>query len=229
MNDTGGIVERQVDSMVRLVRRYEAAEIEKILDRAYETAEERIRAARRDARQRVHEAIEELRGEVDAAITRVRAGDEARARRRELGKARLVLDAGRELLARSLQARWQEPASRQAWTSSLLEQAAVVLPSGTWEVEYAAGWPEEEREAFSTRAREAAGEPPRLNAGDDIAAGLRIGIAIEGAGASLDGTLDGLMGRGPELEARLLAEYYALADGPDGEDGQDGPGGGASS
>lgn len=225
MNDTGGIVERQVDSMVRLVRRYEAAEIEKILDRAYETALERVRAARRDARQRVREAIEELRGEVDAGITRVRAGDEARARRRELGKARLVLQAGRELLARSLQARWQEPASRQAWASSLLEQAAAVLPSGTWEVEYAAGWPEEEREAFSARAGEAAGEPPSLNAREDIAAGLRIGIVIEGAGASLDGTLDGLMGRGPELEARLLAEYYGLADGPDG---QDESGGGAS-
>jgi len=211
MNDTGGIVERQVESMVRLVRRYEAAEIEKILDRAYETALERLRAARRDARQRVHEAVEELRGEVDAAITRVRAGDEARARRRELGKARLVLDAGRDLLARSLQARWQEPSSRQAWTSSLLEQAGAVLPSGPWDVEYAAGWPEEEREAFSAKAREAAGEAPRLNAREDIAAGLTIGIG----GASLDGTLDGLMGRGPELEARLLAEYYALAGEPD--------------
>ncbi len=221
MNDTGGIVERQVDSMVRLVRRYEVAEIEKILDRAYETADERVRGARRDARERVHEAVEELRGEVDAALTKVRAGDEARARRRELGKARLVLDAGRELLARSLQARWQEPSSRQAWTSSLLEQAASVLPSGNWAVDYAAGWPQEERDAFSARAREAAGESPRLSARDDIDAGLR----IEVGGASLDGTLHGLMGRGPELEARLLAEYYALAEGPDG---QDGSGGGAS-
>ncbi len=195
--------------MVRLVRRYEATEIEKILDRAYETARERVRAARRDVRLRVHEAIGELRGEVDAAITRVRAVDEARLRRRELGKARLVLDAGRELLARSLQARWQEPASRQAWVSSLLEQASAVLPPGTWEVEHADGWPQEEREAFSARAREVAGEPPRLNAREDIAAGL--GIAV--GGASLDGTLEGLMGRGAELEARLLAEYYALARG----------------
>jgi len=218
MKDAGGIVDRQVDSMVKLLRRYEAVEIESILDRAYATAQERIRAARRDARHRVSEAIEEFRSEVDAAVTRVRAGDQARARRLELEKARLVLAEGRELLARAVLARWQEPAARQMWVSSLLREATAVLPSGTWEVEYAPGWPGDEREDFAARVAEAAGEPPRFNCCDDIAAGLRIGIA----GASLDGSLEGLTARGPDIDALLLAEYYRLQD----ESGV--PGGGKS-
>lgn len=209
MNDAGGIVDRQVDSMVRLVRRYEAAEIEKILHRAYATAQERLHAARREARQRVHEAIEELRGDTDAAMTRVRAGDQARARRSELERARLVLAAGEDLLRDALQARWQQADSRQAWVASLLEQAVAVLPAGAWQIEHAPAWPEAERQTCATRAEKAAGETPRFETRDDVAAGLRIGLG----GASLDGTLEGLMARGPELEARLLAEYYALRDG----------------
>jgi len=208
MNEAGGIVDRQVESMVRLLRRYEAAEIDKVLDRAYATARERLHAARRDARQRVHEAFEELRGEMDAAITRVRAGDQARARRRELDKAALVLAAGRDCLDEALRRRWQQAASREAWTSSLLEQAAAVLPPGAWQVEYARGWPQEEREAFAARLAEAAGEAACLTGRDDIGAGLRIGID----GASLDGTLQGLMDRGSELGSQLLAEYYRLRD-----------------
>lgn len=215
MNDAGGIVDRQVDSMVRLLRRYEATEIDRIIDRAYATAEERLRAARRAARQRVHEAVAELRAEVDAGITRARAGDQARARRLELEKARHVLAAGRDCLDEALRRRWREKDSRQTWVSSLLDQAASVLPAGAWQVEHAPDWPEAEREGFAARAAEAAGEAPRLTAGDDVAAGLRIGIG----GASLDGTLEGLLARGPELEARLLAEYYRLHDeggAPDG-------------
>jgi vacuolar-type H+-ATPase subunit E/Vma4 len=215
MNDAGGIVDRQVDSMVRLLRRYEATEIDRIIDRAYATAEERLRAARRAARQRVHEAIAELRAEVDAGITRVRAGDQARARRLELEKARQVLAAGRDCLDQALRKRWQADDSRKAWVSSLLEQASSLLPAGAWQVEHAAGWPEEERQDFAAVAAEAAGEAPRLSARDDVAAGLRIGIG----GASLDGTLEGLLARGSELEARLLAEYYRLHDeggAPDG-------------
>ena len=208
MNEAGGIVDRQVESMVRLLRRYEAAEIDKVLDRAYATARERLHAARRDARQRVHEAFEELRGEMDAAITRVRAGDQARARRRELDKAALVLAAGRDCLDEALRRRWQQAASREAWASSLLQQAAAVLPPGAWQVEYGPDWPREEREAFAARVAEAAGETPCLTGRDDIGAGLRIGID----GASLDGTLEGLMDRGPELGAQLLAEYYRLRD-----------------
>lgn len=217
MNDAGRIVDRQVDSMVRLLRRYEATEIDRIIDRAYATAEERLRAARRAARERVHEAIAELRAEVDAGITRVRAGDQARARRLELEKARLVLAAGRDCLEEALRKRWQADDSRKAWVSSLLEQAASLLPAGAWQVEHAPGWPEEEREDFAARAAEAAGEAPRLSARDDVAAGLRIGTG----GASLDGTLEGLLARGSELEARLLAEYYRLreeARTPDGGD-----------
>lgn len=215
MNDAGGIVDRQVESMVRLLRRYEATEIDKIIDRAYATAEERLRAARRAARQRVHEAIAELRAEVDAGITRVRAGDQARARRLELEKARHVLAAGRDSLKEALGKRWQEEDSRRAWVSSLLEQAASVLPAGAWQVEHAPDWPETEREDFAAHAAEAAGEAPRLSTREDIAAGLRIGIG----GASLDGTLEGLLARGPELEARLLAEYYRLHDEAGAPDG----------
>jgi len=216
MNEADGIVDRQVESMVRLLRRYEAAEIDKVLDRGYATARERLRGARREARQRVREAFEELRGETDAAITRVRAGDQARARRRELDKAALVLAGGKDCLDEALRTRWQQADSREAWVSSLLEQAAAVLSPGPWRVEHAPGWPGEEREAFAARAAEAAGEPPRCTERDDIAAGLRIGID----GASLDATLQGLLDRGSELEAQLLAEYYRLRD----EAGQDGGG-----
>ncbi len=208
MNETGGIVDRQAESMVRLLRRYEAAEIDKILDRAYATAHQRLHSARRDARQRVHEAFEELRGEMDTAITRVRAGDQARARRRELDKAAMVLAASRDCLDEALRERWRQADAREAWVSSLLEQAAAVLPPGVWQVEHAPGWTGEEREAFAARAAEAAGEAPCLTRRDDIGAGLRIGID----GASLDGTLEGLMDRGSELGAQLLAEYYRLRD-----------------
>jgi hypothetical protein len=217
VNDGNGIVDRQVDSMLKLLRRYESAEIEKTLEQAYATATERLRSARHEARLRVHEAIRELRGEVDARMTRVRAGNEADERQRELEKARQVLAEGGRLLRERVAARWEKAEARRRWTDSLLESADRILPRGEWSVTHAPGWPEAEREAFSTRAAEIAGCAPQLSCDEDIAAGLRIGQGP----AMLDGTLQGLMARGDEIEARLLAAYYsALAqdgDGPAGE------------
>jgi hypothetical protein len=217
VNDVNGMVDRQVDSMLKLLRRHESGEIEKILDRAYATATERVRTARREARLRVHEAIRELRGEVDTRMTRVRAGNQAEERQRDLEKARQVLAEGDQLLRERVAARWEEAEARRRWTASLLDSADRILPPGEWSVTYAPGWPEAEREAFSTRVTEIAGCAPQLSCDEDIAAGLRIRRGT----ATLDGTLQGLMARGEEIEARLLAAYYsALAQGADRSAGE---------
>lgn len=216
MNDTNGIVDRQVDSMLKLLRRYESTEIEKILDRAYAVADERVRAARHEARLRVREAIRKLRAGVDERLIHVRAVRRAEERRRELEKAGLVLAEARGRLRHAIAARWHEPDTRATWSLSMLERAGEVLPPGRWTVRHAPGWPPEEREAFAARATELAGEAPELSEDPDISAGLDIGLA----GAVLDGTLEGLLARGPEIEARLLAAYYAaLAESDDAAGG----------
>ncbi len=209
MNDTharaDGIVERQVDSMLRLLRRHESAEVENILDAAYAAADERIRAARGEARRRVHEAIHVLRSETAAKMTRLEAGSQAERRQRELEKARQVLAEGRRLLRDRVAARWEDAASRRQWTDALLERAGRILPAGEWVVAHAAGWPADEREDFAARVTGIAGRAPTLSADDGIAAGLR----VSRGGATLDGTLQGLTGDASEIPARLLAGYYA--------------------
>ena len=216
MNDTdgraAGIVERQVDSMLRLLRRHESAEVEKILDAAYAAADQRVRAARSEARRRLHEAIQMLRSETDAKMTRLEAGSQAERRQRELEKARQVLAEGRRLLRDRVAARWEDAASRRQWTGALLERAERILPPGEWVVAHPAGWPADEREDFAARVAGIAGRAPTLSPEDGIAAGLR----VSRGGATLDGTLQGLTGDASEIPARLLAGYYAAFAGGGG-------------
>lgn len=209
MNDAvGSLIERQADAMLRLIRRHQAAAAGDILDQAHAVTRERLRAARANARRRVHEAATGLRGEVEIRLTRLRAGEQAEDRRNRLARDALALDEGRALLREALAARWRDAGSRRRWCTSVIEDAARVLPKGQWELAYPANWSDEERDETLRTATEAAGECPVPTPAEDIEAGLRVAIGD----AVLDGTVEGLLARAAELDARLLAAFHEHLD-----------------
>lgn len=205
MNDAvGSLVERQADAMLRLIRRHQTAAAGEILDRAHAVARERLRAARANARRRAHEAATGLRGEVETRLTRLRAGEQAEDRENRLARDAMALGEGRALLREALLTRWRDAGSRRRWCTSVIEDAARLLPKGQWELAHPADWSEEERDEAMRAATEAAGERPVPTPAEDIEAGLRIAIGD----AVLDGTAQGLLARAAELDARLLAAFH---------------------
>ena len=91
------------------------------------------------------------------------------------------------------------PAFRRTPPESRVQRR--LLPKGTWTLRHAPNWPEEEWQALVTALTAELGSEPRLVADGSLSAGL----TVEGAGAVLDGSLEGLLKDRGRIEARLLA------------------------
>ena len=112
-----------------------------------------------------------------------------------------LLEEGRRQLEDALRERWADTALRAVWVHSLVEQGMASLPSKAWHIDHPSTWPESEAAALAAELEQRLGETPRLTPQADIEAGLR----IAGGGASLDGTLRGLLANRRAIDARLLA------------------------
>ena len=118
----------------------------------------------------------------------------------ERASAHILASAWPRLEA-ALLASWHDPGGRQTWVLGVLAQARHLLPRGVWTLRHAPDWPETEWQALGTALTAELGSEPRFVADGSVSAGL----AIEGAGALLDGTLEGLLKDRTRIEARLLA------------------------
>ena len=194
-------LEEREQGLLKLVESYQVTECRAILEAARQEAVQLIGRTYRDERARLHQRVLAERTAARERIQAARAERDTRERAGgERANARILAIAWPRLEA-ALGARWREPTGRQAWVQGVVDQARRLLPKGTWTLRHAPDWPEEEWQALVTVLTAELGSEPRLVADGALSAGLM----VEGAGAVLDGSLEGLLKDRGRIEARLLA------------------------
>lgn len=178
--------EEQCRTLVDTARREAAALIGRVYQQERTRLHQRVLAERTRARERIQAA----RAESD---TRQRTGGE-RLNAHILGVAWPRIQV-------ALEARWRDPRSRRAWVQGAIAQARALLPSGVWTLRHAPDWPAAEWGGLGAALAGELGTEPRFVADGALSAGL----VIEGPGAMLDASLEGLLKDRTRIEARLLA------------------------
>lgn len=193
-------LEQRTTALLALVEEYRARRCAELLDPARSQARALLRDARAEGRQRVHTTISEARqrlaGEVGAAQARL-------ATERRLVEQRhsvRVLQQAWLALRDALRARWREADARRQWIDAHLARALRVLPGSHWQVEFAAGWADAERESFAARIAAAGVADATWQAREEIDGGVR----IRAGNNVVDATIDGLLADRAALEGRLL-------------------------
>lgn len=194
-------LEDREQGLLDLVDAYREAECRTLMDAARREAAELIGRTYQEERARLHQRVLAERTGSRERIQAARAEKDTRERAGgERASARILAVAWPRLEA-VLVSRWRDPAGRQTWVQGVLEQARRLLPKGVWTLRHAPDWPETEWQALGTLLAAELGTEPRFVADGSLSAGL----AIEGAGALLDASLEGLLKDRTRIEARLLA------------------------
>ena len=211
-------LEQRTSALLELVEQFRQKRRAELLDPALEQARGLLRNARAEGRQRVHTTIGEARQRLAAELGATQARLATERRLAEQRNAVLVLQEAWSALREALRARWRDAAARRQWLDAHLARALLVLPHQRWQVEFAAGWPEAERESFAARLAAAGVADASWQAREDIDGGVR----IRAGNNVVDATIDGLLGDRAALEGRLLdlLQEKAPASPPRGSGGE---------
>jgi hypothetical protein len=194
-------LEEREQGLLRLVDAYREAECRALLETARQEGAELIGRTYQQERARLHQRVLAERAGARERIQAARAERDTRKRAGgERASAHILASAWPRLEA-ALLASWRDPEGRQTWIHGVLAQARQLLPKGVWTLRHAPDWPQPEWQALGTALAAELGSEPRFVADGSVSAGL----AIAGAGALLDGTLEGLLKDRTRIEARLLA------------------------
>jgi len=203
-----GIVQAQMEALLRRVAR----EQEMLSRRSRDAAEDQSRGivarAREEARTRTRQAAEEARQSVERALADRRAALETAARQREQTLLRELMDSAWAALPGALAASWQDADRRSEWCETACALARrIVMGEGPFTIEVdAAALPELEESL--RRCMPGAGTPPSICATEGLGPGLRIRRGL----ACVDASVPGLLASRERVEAELLAELDALLD-----------------
>jgi len=201
-----GIVQAQMEALLRRVAR----EQEMLSRRARDAAEEQSRSivarAREEARARTRQAAEEARLSVERALGDRRAALETAARQREQSLLRELMDTAWRALPGALVTAWQEPDGRREWCETACALARrIVMGDGPFTIEIDATASPAQADLLR-RCMPEADAPPAIRAVEGLGPGLRIRRGL----ACVDATVPGLLASRERVEAELLAELDAL-------------------
>jgi hypothetical protein len=191
-----------LERMLALVEERTRADCEAALGEARTAARRLIAESRREARERVHTKLTEARAAMESRIREGEAAFDTARRQHAQQRDQALLAAAWPLLRAALAKRWQDARTRSMWTRALIDQALAVMPRARWEIACPQGYSAAEREALAAQVKQATQAAPALIETADIDAGLR----VSADGASLDGTIEGLLADRAAIEGRLLAE-----------------------
>jgi hypothetical protein len=206
MNTFHGILDLQVESVLRALRAQQDMRCRGIESAAERRAEKLLSDSRQRMRQRVHKAVVEERRLRETALLDARHRIETAERLEVQQQYRKFLQEAVPLLAAELEERWQDSGLRRNWCEMAIAEAAARLANDPWTVEHPRAWSGEDG-AWLEQAVEAHGLPkPVLQEDAAITAGLRVRLGS----ACLDATIDGLMADIRAVDARLLAAWERL-------------------
>lgn len=167
------------------IRAAAAAECEKL-----------VGSARARARAQIRQALREARADADARIALARAAMQSRLRRQRQALTLAALAGVQQRVGAAVGARWADRATRRAWVTMALAEAARSLPAGAWTGRHA---PDMGALPATTLPD---GVTLELRPDADIAAGLRIRCGD----AELDATPAGLLREPQRVAALWLGE-----------------------
>ena len=215
MNAFRGILDLQVESVLRALKAQQDIRCRGIESAAERRAEKLLSDSRQRMRQRVHKAVVEERRLRETALLDAHHRIETAERLAVQQQYRKILQEAVPLLAAELEKRWQDSGSRRGWCEMVVGEAVARLARDSWTVEHPRAWSGEDA-AWLEQAVEAHGLPkPVLQQDAAIGAGLRVRLGS----ACLDATVDGLMADIRAVEGRLLAAWERLS--PTSTEGED--------
>jgi hypothetical protein len=194
-------LEERERRLLDLIEAYRQSECRDLLSSARAEATAMLSEAFRRARNELHQRVLSERANVRTRLHAARAEHETRLRASGDRDNTRLLELAWPDLRRTLLDRWSDPASRRAWANHAISQARQRLRIGLWTVRHPPDWAAAEWAPFEARLTDELGQAPHFRADGALAAGL----VIESEGASLDASLDGLLGDRRRVEARLLA------------------------
>ncbi len=201
------------EALIELIAETRNARSADILDQAHEQARTRIRATFKEARQRVTRALEEERTRARSLLAVNAARLETHNRQRYQDAVQHMLSRTRHRLGAALCSRWELPDSRRLWLDNLLQQALQKLPAAAWKIDHPVGWDVTEINHWNEKIQQRTGSAPTLQPDAKMPAGLY----IQAGGASLDGSLNGLLADERAVQAKLLAQLEAALPTATGE------------
>jgi vacuolar-type H+-ATPase subunit H len=209
MSVSGGVVQVQMESLLRRVAR----EQETLTRRAREAAEEQARGivarARDEARTRVREATADARLSMEKALADRRASLDTAARQSEQALLRGLVESAWQSLPEALVSAWRDAAARRKWCESACVLASRnLLGSGPLQVEVDQEAPEDAGQTALVVLAQADGHGTQLQHIPSLGPGLRVRREF----ACVDATIPGLLASRERIEAELLAELGALLE-----------------
>ncbi|MGK7909347.1 MAG: hypothetical protein AB4040_19225 [Synechococcus sp.] len=204
MNASSSIVHTQVERLLDVVQRYQQQQCDKIVTRATAEAEQMIHQTYRDVRLRLHQEILDSRDRLQGKISASKAKSHTLRKKYQHEADRRYLDRAWDLLKVKLIERWQNKEYRQRWVQKHLVEALRLLIGPEWLVEHPHSWTVDEQQHFIHQVRDKCEVVVNFSASPDIVAGVRICAN----GATIDGTLQGLLADRSRIESELLAQYH---------------------
>jgi vacuolar-type H+-ATPase subunit H len=202
MTKPGTIIDAQLDHLLEVVNNHRDERCDKIRSEAHQHAREIVRQAYRDARQRLHRDVQESRQQMQRSIASARAKQKTQARLHKQQEDLQFLDMAWRQLHDMLATRWRSSDTRESWVEKIFLQACQALLENSWQVEHPVEWPDSEKSRLSEQIREHTGNPPDMRPADDISAGIR----ISSGGASVDGSISGLLADRLRIDSELLSQ-----------------------
>lgn len=201
MDMPASIVDAQVERLLQVVAEYEAQQRNKILEQARADAKKIIADAYTVARVRLHKDIEETRERVNTETASARARQQTKIKQRKHLVDLKFLHHAWYRLTEALQERWRMADARQKWVEKVVTTAVSHLDPGPWRVEHPIDWLVVEKSAVLDMIYQRSHQQPTPVVNKEIHAGLRISFN----GATIDGTISGLLSNRSRIEAELLA------------------------
>jgi hypothetical protein len=209
MSVPGGIVQVQMESLLRRVAREQEMLTRRARDAAEDQARSIVARAREEARARTRQAAADARLSVERALADRRAALDTEARRREQALLRGLMDSAWEALPAALADAWRNPAARREWCeSACLLAGRTLIGAGPFQVELDHDAPEDAAHFALAELPLADGRAPELQRIAGLGPGLRVRREI----ACVDATIPGLLASRERVEAELLAELGALLE-----------------
>jgi hypothetical protein len=164
-------------------------------------------------RLQLHQAVDEERRHREDALLNARHRIEADQRKNLLAGYKEYLREVWPLLVAELERRWSDNEGRRLWCEMAIREACVSLPHEQWIVELPGNWSASDNASLANAFAGQELPGPELRIGN----GLSRGVRIRCGDACLDASLEGLLDRRTEIEARLLAAWesqLARSEGP---------------
>lgn len=207
MSAPEGVVQVQMEALLRRVAREQEILSRRARDAAAEQAHSIVARARKEALGRTRQAAEEAHQAVERALVDRRAALETAARQQEQALLRGVMDRAWQALPEALAANWQDATLRRKWCESACALAhRLIMGSGPFVVELDAAAPEDAA-AHAAHCLQGRGE---LAASTQPVEALGPGLRIRRGLACVDATIPGLLASRERIESELLAEFDAL-------------------